>query len=468
MKKTILLFPYILCMLQAKSQGVLHTMANKIVDSTGQQVILRGVNLGGWLVTEDWMCGITDTTDSEGRSARQTLEGIYTQAQADTLMNRWEDNWITAADIDTIQSLGFNFIRVPFGWRNLQYQNQQWYLDSLGHIDFTRFDWIVNQAAQHHMYVLFDYHIWLNQNLAYNGISNTDSVILSTCNIWKAVAGHFNNNATVAGYDLLNEPTGSADDTVMQLIYDTVRSVDPGHMIALEWVTVDTARWHNVVYEDHWYGLSANTLAANVAYFDSAYLPVLLEADSLGVPYYIGETHVDDDSSMAWSLNQYCLHSTNWSPWTYKTINEWKWGLISLSPTSVSVNIVTGPFDSILSAWSQISNANNWYELQDVKTIWSNGANCIAPVNGLRTILGEELNLILYPNPTKNYVMVETGESAIGGLLQISDLTGREISTSEIRNLKSEISTSVLASGVYFVQVSDNNGRSAVKKLVVE
>ncbi len=66
----------------------------------------------------------------------------YTNAQVSQLVNTWEDNWITSADIDTIKSLGFNFMRVPFGWRNLQNQEQQWYLDSLGHIDFTRFDWM--------------------------------------------------------------------------------------------------------------------------------------------------------------------------------------------------------------------------------------------------------------------------------------------------------------------------------------
>ncbi len=72
------LFLSLLLIPAAKSQRVLHTSGNKIIDSTGKQVILRGVNLGGWLVTEDWMCGITDTTDAEGRSARQTLESkIY-------------------------------------------------------------------------------------------------------------------------------------------------------------------------------------------------------------------------------------------------------------------------------------------------------------------------------------------------------------------------------------------------------
>ena len=79
-----------------------------------------------------------------------------------------------------------------------------------------------------------------------------------------------------------------------------------------------------------------------------------------------------------------------------------------------------------------------------------------------------ELNLQLYPNPAKNYVIVETDESAIGAQLQITDITGREIAISRITNLRFQISTSTLTAGVYFVKVSDNLGRITVKKLVVE
>lgn len=462
-----LLFFIILFIANSQAQGILHTSGNKIVDSSGKQVILRGVNLGGWLVTEDWMCGISDSTDPGGRSARQTLESLYPESQVIQLLNIWEDNWITAADIDTIKSLGFNLLRVPFGWRNLQYQNQQWYLDSSGNIDFTRFDWIVNQAAVHNMYVIFDFHVWLNQNINYSGISNVDSVILSTCTIWREVANHFKNNPTVAAYDLLNEPTSSTDDTVMQMIYDTVRSIDPNHIISLEGVSFDTARWHNVLYQSHWYGLTSATLPQNIAYFDSAYLPILFEADSLRVPYYVGETQVPNDSSMAWSLNQYCLYQTNWSPWTYKTINQWGWGLLSLYPSNVSVNIVTDPFNTILSKWSQISNANNCYELQDVKTIWSNAAQSDCLVSNIPSINGQNLTINLYPNPAKNYVFVQTDKAAIGGTIQITDIAGREITKSDIRNQESKISTSAFSSGVYFVKISSPNGQSIVSKLVV-
>jgi hypothetical protein len=74
----------------------------------------------------------------------------------------------------------------------------------------------------------------------------------------------------------------------------------------------------------------------------------------------------------------------------------------------------------------------------------------------------------IYPNPTDNYVIVETDETAISGMLQITDATGREVFKSQIVNRKSQIQTSSLTGGIYFVKVSNNLGRFAVKKLIIE
>jgi aryl-phospho-beta-D-glucosidase BglC (GH1 family) len=398
------------------------------------------------------MCGITDTTDSGGRSARKTLETIYPDSMVALLVKTWEDHWITVADIDSIKSIGFNFMRVPFGWRTLQDQHQQWYLDSAGDMDFSRLDWIVSQAEQHHMYVLLDYHVWLDQDLAYNGISGTDSVVLSTCRIWKTVADHFKNNATVAGYDIVNEPTSSPGEYVKQMIYDTIRSVDPAHMISIEWTAIDTGRWQNVLYQDHWYGLTAASLDSNEAYFDRTYMPILHQADSFGVSYYIGETQVADDSSYAWSLNQYCLYNTNWSPWTYKTINEWGWGMISLYPNNVSVNLFSTPYDTILYRWSQVSNTGNWYELQNIKTIWSSAAQCINLSDGI-TPTYEARRPILYPNPASNGLWLLYPSSVISKHYSIVTMLGENIAGGDLVGDTPLIDIEGLASGVYMLKI---------------
>lgn len=35
--------------------SMLHTEGNKIVNEEGEQITLRGTNLGGWLMQEGWM-----------------------------------------------------------------------------------------------------------------------------------------------------------------------------------------------------------------------------------------------------------------------------------------------------------------------------------------------------------------------------------------------------------------------------
>ena len=72
---------------------------------------------------------------------------------------------------------------------------------------------------------------------------------------------------TVAGYDLINEPIGTpTNDTVLNLyneLYQSIRSVDPSHMIFIEgtwgnwnWSMLPNPNvygWTNVVYEMHEY-----------------------------------------------------------------------------------------------------------------------------------------------------------------------------------------------------------------------
>ncbi|HWB65023.1 MAG TPA: T9SS type A sorting domain-containing protein [Chitinophagales bacterium] len=81
---------------------------------------------------------------------------------------------------------------------------------------------------------------------------------------------------------------------------------------------------------------------------------------------------------------------------------------------------------------------------------------------------GEGLGVRLYPNPAKDAVTVEVDNNSIGGTLQLTDVTGRAIITSQIESRTSHIATSFLSSGVYFVKLSNSKGQTAVRKLVVE
>ena len=87
----------------------------------GEPLVLRGVNLGGWLVQENWMCGISDVTDAAaGRFTFETLCERFGRDPACELIATWRDAFIKEADIEAIAALGANCVRVPFSWRDAE------------------------------------------------------------------------------------------------------------------------------------------------------------------------------------------------------------------------------------------------------------------------------------------------------------------------------------------------------------
>lgn len=94
----------------------------KIYNKRGEEVILRGVNLGTWLIHESWMTPIENSDDNI--STLNTLTERFGVEKAYELINIYEDNWITEYDLDRIVELGFNCVRVPFWFRNFYYDDK--------------------------------------------------------------------------------------------------------------------------------------------------------------------------------------------------------------------------------------------------------------------------------------------------------------------------------------------------------
>jgi len=108
-----------------------------IVNEEGEQVILRGTNLSGWLVFEEWM-GLANVKD--GTELTDTLIERFGYEKAMELLNTYYDNYITENDFDIMAAMGFNCIRIPFWYRNFTDENGEWRLNENGEIDFSRHD----------------------------------------------------------------------------------------------------------------------------------------------------------------------------------------------------------------------------------------------------------------------------------------------------------------------------------------
>ena len=129
---------------------------------TGDVVRLRGVNLGNLFLIEPWMTGIS--VGVPGRSEddwdiRATLAERFGPAAADGLMDRFEENYIQAADLDRIMQSGANLVRLPVYYpviREIDEATGQWAAGSA--FDFAKIDRIVDWCADRGLYLLLDLH----------------------------------------------------------------------------------------------------------------------------------------------------------------------------------------------------------------------------------------------------------------------------------------------------------------------
>lgn len=370
----------LIVMLTGRSYGqlsMLQASGLNVVDGGGQVVPLRGVNLGGWFIMEKWMCPLTTDSEPDTYTVMQTLDNRFGVATEQSLINSYQQNWITTADLDNIQSLGFNLIRVPV-WYGQFYNlnnisNSGWRPDA-----FNELDWVVSNAAQRGIYTIIDMHgvvggqsksddtgragqnqYWTNSNDQGN-----------TAWMWWQIASHYNGNPNVAGYDLINEPMGAPNTqavwTAYNNLYNSVRSADPNHMIIMEgtfghwnWSMLPPPSqygWTNVMYEMHSYcwGCSASQIEASA----DAQVNDFNSHAYYNVPGYIGEFNDFGNGANVWqySVNAFNNAGLSWSPWTYKAthgLTPDSWGFYDPFYWPTTPNISSDSASTIQNDWAQ-------------------------------------------------------------------------------------------------------------------
>ncbi len=380
-------------MTELKDSDFLHTKGMNIVNEKGEKVFLRGVNIGAWLIWEDWLCPYTGTDENGNKienydnyTVLTRLEERFGQEKAYELMNTYYDNFITEQDFDNIAAMGFNCIRLPFWFRNFYYDdNGTKILDKDGKWDFSRLEWAVEQCRKRGIYVILDMHgaVGYQSDAPHNGKTGSVGLYAQTSQgeryrqltdeLWTEIARRFCDEPAVAMYDLLNEPMCDCDcieltrrvnnEYIYSRLYDTVRKTDSRHIITMECIWTAAALphaylkgWKNVVYQMHFYQTS-NFIFNLFVYLTRLYF--------LDVPLIMGEYYPHDKATWENCFKTMENCNVNWLLWTYKASNEWMtnsdWSLVCNKDWSVDrANVDTDSFEEISRKWGAPVRTENY------------------------------------------------------------------------------------------------------------
>ncbi len=314
-----------------------------IINAKGEPVQLRGVNLGGWLVQEGWMNLTNGPCQAE---SFKVLDERFGREVREHLFSVYEDNYLTESDFDNIKALGMNVVRLPFAWWNILTAD-----GTLKEDAFTRLDWAVDCCRERGLYIILDLHAArgsqnnqdnsgeMNGSQLWKNATYQDQMLY----LWECVAAHYQGNAAIAAYDLLNEPGGDLKSTgVVQWeyfdrLYEAIRAIDPEHIIMMEscWdpedlPSPDRYSWDNVVYQYHWYKWNAdNDFWAQKLNVDVK-LHKMKETNH-PVPGFLGEfTLFQSMDAWKYALENYSKAGLCWTIWTYKVTGNSTWGLYNV------------------------------------------------------------------------------------------------------------------------------------------
>lgn len=364
--------------LNSFSQKFISVKGKEIIGTDGKPFLIRGTNLGNWLVPEGYMFKFK--VASSPRLINELFSELFGPSETKNFWTKYLANYITKADIHYLHSLGMNSIRVPFNYRLF---TDEYYMGGLGiQRGFALMDSVVNWCAAEKMTVLLDMHAApggqtgdnIDDSYAYPFLyeSKDDQELL--CSIWTKIADHYKNNSTIMGYDLFNEPIPHFFDTahlnpllepLLKKVTAAVRKVDKNHLIFLEgaqWASNFSAFGKpfddKLVYQFHKYW-TPTTIDVIQSYIDFR--------NKYNVPIYCGETGENDDEWVANFRKLLEQNQIGWHFWPYKKMDNTR-GIVSF-PKPIKYDLISSYSDTSRTNFDEIRK-NKPSELHDAKNAW--------------------------------------------------------------------------------------------------
>lgn len=307
------------------------TRGKEFVTPDGKPLLLKGINLGNWLLPEGYMFKFK--TANSPRLIHTVINQLVGEDEARRFWKSYRDNYITRDDIRFIKQSGFNSVRVPFSHRLFVEESETQKLDGPG---YELLDRVVSWCKQEGLLVILDMHgapggqtgdniddSW-GYPFLFESIESQDLTVA----IWKKIAARYAKEPTIVGYDLLNEPIAhffkTADlnpklEPLYRKIVAGIREVDRNHIIFLGGAQWDTnfkvfgAPFDaKLAYTFHKYWMDVN---------QGAIQEFLDFRDQYNVPIWMGESGENTDEWIASFRTLLESHNIGWCFWPYKKLD---------------------------------------------------------------------------------------------------------------------------------------------------
>jgi len=345
MKRAILLSAFLLS--QFGTSQLLKTSGQKIVNDKGENIQLRGLGLGGWMLQEGYMLKTADFAGPQYKIKEKIAELIGEDGM-NAFYKAYLKNGITKQDIDLLAQSGFNSIRLPMHYNLYTLPIEKEPVkgkDTWLEEGFKMTDELLKWCADNKIYLILDLHAAPGGQGNDVNISDNDKSKPSlweseenqrkTIALWKKLAERYKDHPWIGGYDLINEPninfTGKNPNGTDEMsnaplwklqkdITAAIRAVDKKHIIFIE-----GNGWGN-----NYNGLPAlwdNNMAFSFHkywnYNDDQTLKFVLDLrEKHNIPIWLGET---GENSNVWFTELIQLldkHNIGYAFWPMKKIDN--------------------------------------------------------------------------------------------------------------------------------------------------
>ena len=318
-------------------QGFLRVNGKQIVNEKGENVLLRGIGLGGWMLQEPYMFELSKAAGTQ-TEIKSKISGLIGQKNCDEFYRLFLNNMITEKDIEALKNWGFNSIRLPMHYNLFTFPIEKESVagqDTWIETGFKMTDSLLSWCKKNKMYLILDLHAAPGGQGNDRPIADIDTLKPrlwqsdanqnKTIALWKKLAEKYKDEEWIGGYDLINETNyklegNAALKKLFSEIIAEIRKADNKHIVFIEGnqfandYTGLTPPWDkNIVYSFHKYW-NPTTVETIQKYLDMR--------EKYNVPLWMGESGENNNEWFRAAVNLFETNNIGWSWWTIKKIGS--------------------------------------------------------------------------------------------------------------------------------------------------